>query len=176
MSEPITHMIGRAQQGDRFAREELTGLLRERVSRTARHYAGITGMDRDDLQQEMWVGVLLGLEQVDPSIGDPLCYLYLRAKWRLLEAIRSSRREQSWSLDSTSADPEVASFEEEVLTGWEVRRMSAQLPPRQQAIFRGLLLGHLQEDLARSLGCTAANVSYHVRKIRERYRRLNGEN
>ena len=86
----LSQVIEQARQGDGKAREHISELLRERVVRTAGHYASLTGMDREDLQQEMWVGMLIGLQQVDVSIGDPLYYLFLRGKWRLLEAIRRS--------------------------------------------------------------------------------------
>src|SRR5437764_11460988 len=106
----LTQVIERARAGNAAAREELSDLLRERVVRTAGHYAGITGMDREDLQQEMWLGMLLGLQQVDVTIGDPLCYLFLRGKWRLLEAIRRSERERTESLEAGVCVPERGSF------------------------------------------------------------------
>src|SRR3954462_750725 len=110
----LTQVIERARAGEATAREELSDLLGERVLRTARHYAGLTGMDREDLQQEMWLGMLMGLEQVDVTIGDPLCYLFLRGKWRLLEAIRRSERERAESLDAGGAIAERGSFEDEI--------------------------------------------------------------
>src|SRR5256885_8221528 len=96
----LSQVIESARAGDRAAREQISDLLRERVLRTAGHYASLTGMDREDLQQEMWLGMLLGLQQVDVTIGDPLYYLFLRGKWRLLEAIRRSERERADSLES----------------------------------------------------------------------------
>jgi DNA-directed RNA polymerase specialized sigma24 family protein len=133
-------------------------------------------MDRDDLQQEMWVGMLMGLQQVDTNIGDPLYYLFLRGKWRLLEAIRRSERERADSLESGSSVPDRVIFEDEVCSRWMAGKLAARLRGPQQKILHGLLQGQLQEELAQSLGCTAANVSYHVRKIREGYRALAAEN
>src|SRR5688572_16748103 len=171
----VSNVIERARQGDRHAREQISELLRDRVLRTAGHYASLTGMDRDDLQQEMWLGMLIGLQQVDVSIGDPLCYLFLRGKWRLLEAIRRSDRERADSLDMGSAIADRATFEDEVCSRWIARRLHGRLRGPQRAILDGLLQGYLQEELAQSLGCTAANVSYHVRKIREGYQALAAE-
>jgi RNA polymerase sigma factor (sigma-70 family) len=172
----VAQVIERARGGDPAAREQISDLLRERVSRTAGYYASLTGMDREDLQQEMWVGALLGLQQVDTSIGDPLCYLFLRGKWRLLEAIRRSERERAESLDSGLCVADRSAFEEDVCQRWMTRRLLSRLPEPQRAILSGLIQGHLQQELAQSLGCTAANVSYHVRKIREGYRALAAEN
>ncbi len=56
-------MIERARRGDSLAREQISDLLRDRVVRTAGHYASLTGMDREDLQQEMWLGMMLGLHR-----------------------------------------------------------------------------------------------------------------
>lgn len=168
----LTQVIEQARQGDHSAREHISELLRDRVMRTAGHYASLTGMDREDLQQEMWLGMLMGLQQVDVNIGDPLCYLFLRGKWRLLEAIRRSDRERAESLDAGTAVPEKGSFEEDVCSRWIARQLGTRLRGPQRAILNGLMQGYLQEELAQSLGCTAANISYHVRKIREGYRAL----
>jgi RNA polymerase sigma factor (sigma-70 family) len=171
----ISQVVERARQGDDAARQQISDMLRDRVLRTAGHYASITGMDREDLQQEMWLGMLLGLQHVDVTIGDPLCYLFLRGKWRLLEAIRRSERERTESLDAGAAMLERASFEEEVGSRWLALRLASRLRGPQRMILEGLMQGYLQEELAQSLGCTAANVSYHVRKIREGYLALAAE-
>lgn len=172
----VSQVIERARAGDGKAREEISELLRERVVRTAGHYASLTGMDREDLQQEMWIGMLIGLQQVDVNIGDPLYYLFLRGKWRLLEAIRRSDRERAESLDTGAVVPDRSRFEDEVTSRWMARRLEGRLRGPQRQIFDGLLQGYLQEELAQALGCTAANVSYHVRKIREGYRAVAAEN
>jgi len=171
----LSHTIERARRGDAAARQTISDLLRERVLRTAGHYASLTGMDRDDLQQEMWLGMLIGLQQVDVTIGDPLCYLFLRGKWRLLEAIRRSERERAEPLDAGDCLPERGSFEDEVHHRWITGQLGARLRGPQREILNGLMQGYRQEELAQSLGCTAANVSYHVRKIREGYRSLAAE-
>src|ERR687893_254675 len=114
----ISQVVERARQGDDAAREQISDMLRDRVLRTAGHYASITGMDREDLQQEMWLGMMLGLQHVDVTIGDPLCYLFLRGKWRLLEAIRRSQRERAESLDASTAVPDRNSFEDEICRRW----------------------------------------------------------
>lgn len=172
----LSEVIESARRGDARSREQISELLRDRVVRTAGHYASITGMDREDLQQEMWLGMMLGLQSVDVTIGDPLYYLFLRGKWRLLEAIRRSERERADSLDAGAPVPDRVRFEDEVWSRWEAVRLAGRLRGPQQAILYGLLEGYLQEELAQSLGCTAANISYHVRKIREGFRALSAEN
>jgi len=132
-------------------------------------------MDREDLQQEMWLGLLQGLQEVDVTIGDPVCYLLKRGKWRLLEAIRRSERDRAESLDTGELLAARARFEDEVTSRWLTGRLWSRLREPQRAILDGLLKGYLQEELARSLGCTAANVSYHVRRIREGYHALAAE-
>ncbi len=172
----ISSVIERARLGDHQAREQISELLRDRVRRTAGHYANLTGMDREDLQQEMWLGMLIGLQHVDVCIGDPLYYLFLRGKWRLLEAVRRSERERAESLESGIDVPERSAFEEEVYSRWMTGQLTQRLRGPQPAILEGLLRGQLQEELAQALGCTASNISYHVRKIREGYRALAVEN
>jgi len=172
----LVQVIERAREGDHRAREQIHELLRDRVARTAGHYANLTGMDRDDLQQEMWLGLLIGLQQVNVNIGDPLYYLFLRGKWRLLEAVRRSERERADSLDTGIVVPDRARFEDEVFSRWLALKLSDRLRGPQRLILQGLLQGRRQEELAETLGCTAANVSYHVRKIREGFRALAAEN
>jgi RNA polymerase sigma factor (sigma-70 family) len=172
----LAHVIERARDGDHHARQQISDLLKDRVLRTAGHYANLTGMDREDLQQEMWLGMMIGLQHVDVTIGDPLYYLFLRGKWRLLEAIRRSERERADSLDTGIVVPDRVRFEDEVCSRWLALKLSGRLRGPQQKILQGLLQGHLQEELAQSLGCTAANVSYHVRKIREGFQALAAEN
>ena len=172
----VVNVIEKARAGDNAACQQISDLLRDRVLRTAGHYASLTGMDREDLQQEMWLGMLIGLQQVDVSIGDPLYYLFLRGKWRLLEAIRRSERERADSLDNGVCVPDRLVFEEEVCNRWLALKLAGRLRGPQRKILDGLMDGFLQEELAQTLGCTPANVSYHVRKIREGYRALSAEN
>lgn len=170
-----TRTLESARRGDAAARQEILHLLQPRIRTTAARYARVTGMDRDDLQQEMWVGVVLGMEQVDRGVGDPLCYLYLRGKWRLLEAVRRSNRERTEPMEPDTEVVGPGSFEEEVLLLWQFRELAAKLPEPQRTILEGLQRGMQQDELARQMGCTPANVSYHLKKIRERFRALEAD-
>lgn len=164
-----------AREGNKRAQEIVQDALRERVQRTAGHYANLTGLDADDLQQEMWLGICCGLQVVDTTIGEPLCYLYLRGKWRLLEAIRRSNRERADSLDLNLETLCHYALEEEVAATDLAWRFRSQLDEQQRAIFDGLLAGHMQKELAKALGCSAANVSYHVQRIRARFMAIKAE-
>ncbi len=44
----LSQVIEQARQGDSTAREHISELLRDRVMRTAGHYANLTGMDREE--------------------------------------------------------------------------------------------------------------------------------
>ena len=161
---PFGKDIESARQGDGKAREQISELLRERVVRTAGHYASLTGMDREDLQQEMWVGMMMGLQQVDVTIGDPLYYLFLRGKWRLLEAIRRSDRERAESLESGANVPDRVMFEEEVCSRWMTASLEGRLrgPQRIRRGERtlGLPLGEMEQatDIARIVELSQATA------------------
>src|SRR5262249_47619544 len=84
--------LERARAGDRSAMDALATALRPRLARMAAHYARCSGEDPDDLLQEAWLGLLEALPDLDLRIGDPAQHLIQRARWRLLDAIRRSRR------------------------------------------------------------------------------------
>jgi RNA polymerase sigma factor (sigma-70 family) len=171
----LRDIVELARSGDPRAREQVSDLLRERVIRTAGRYSSLTGMDREDLQQEMWIGALQGLQEVDVSIGDPLYYLFLRGKWRLLEAVRRSNRQKTVSLDAAVRVRTRTAFEDEVQSRLITGELERRLPHIQQVILRGLLAGQRQEEMALRLDCTPANVSYHVRRIRQGFHSLAAE-
>ena len=145
--------------------------LNPQVMRTAGFYSRSTGLDRDDLCQEMRLGILLGLQQVDLEIGDPLYYLCLRGRWRVLEFIRRSRDQRK--TQPLAVDPACGTRTDAfAYAHWIVDRLGGSLPPRQQFILDGLLAGARQDEMANVLGCTPANVAYHVRRIREQYQQI----
>ena len=53
-----------------------------------------------------------------------------------------------------------------------VEDLETRLSARQQKILRGLLRGHTWRQIGDELGCTSANVAYHVRGIRAAYAEL----
>lgn len=169
-SNPPTHsiqLIREARGGSPGAADRLLKEIDPHIMRTAAFYSRSTGVDPEDLRQEMRLGVLIGLQSVDTSIGDPLYYLCLRGKWRLLEFIRRSRRHRSEQIDAQEVcgreRPEL-----EVDVRCLVQQLNGSLAPQQRFILSGLLSGMRQDEMAQALGCTPANVAYHVRRIRSR--------
>jgi DNA-binding NarL/FixJ family response regulator len=50
-----------------------------------------------------------------------------------------------------------------------VQDLEGRLSQRQKAILHGLMEGHTWRQIGDTLGCTSANVAYHVRGIRQVY-------
>ena len=57
----------------------------------------------------------------------------------------------------------------DVETGMMVEALQQKLTTRQQAILVGLMDGQTWRQIGDSLGCTSANIAYHVRGIRQAY-------
>lgn len=140
--------------------------LRPRIDRMARLYARYAREDPDDLMQEAWVGLLEGLRELDPSIGDGSQYLIKRARWRVLDAIKRARLRRCASLENAPVD--VAQIMEAGNSA--TTEFLALLQPNQRAVLACLLLGLTWRETGKRLGCSSANVAYHVRQIRERYK------
>jgi RNA polymerase sigma-70 factor (ECF subfamily) len=135
----------------------------------ARLYARYAREDPDDLMQEAWLGLLEGLRELDPSIGDGQQYLIKRARWRVLDAIKRARLRRCASLETAPAEAAqtrgVCAAENAAAAEFPVL-----LQPNQRAVLACLLRGLTWRETGKRLGCTSANVAYHVRQIRERYR------
>lgn len=163
-----------AKAGDKSARQTVVNELNQRISSQAFHYAQLTGMDRDDLTQEGWLGVFQGLTVVNTAIGNPFAYLFMRGKWQMGEAIHRSARARHYWLDETIADQDKDPTDA-CLAMWQRTATRLKLSPIQVDIFDWLLAGYSQQSMADILGCTPANVSYHVKRIRQVYRQLTEE-
>jgi RNA polymerase sigma factor (sigma-70 family) len=144
----------------------------------AAYYARCSGEDADDLLQEAWVGLLESLPQLDTRIGSPEQYLIQRARWRLLDAIKRARVRRCASMDEerfdqlaggASSAPMEQALEEACLV-----EFTRQLKPIQRAVLECLLAGLTWREAGRALGCTSANIAYHVRQIRRAYERWVG--
>ncbi|NUQ71293.1 MAG: sigma-70 family RNA polymerase sigma factor [Chthonomonadales bacterium] len=157
-----------ARLGDREALSAIVESLRPRVSRMARHYARRTGQDADDLLQEAWLGLLDAMPQMDIRIGSPRQYLLSRARWRLLDAVRRERLRRCLPLDEPSCS-ELPSADPCGVGDLAVGEFLGRLQPGQRTIARLLMEGHSWRETGARIGCTSANVAYHVRRIREAY-------
>ena len=160
--------LERARGGDRLATEAVVDALQPRLARMASYYARCSGEDPDDLLQEAWLGLLESLPDVNMGIGSPEQYLIQRAKWRLLNAIRRAKVRRCLHFDELEIAAPEASAETavgEAFTGDFTRRLNTT----QRAVLGCLLAGYTWREAGRALGCSSANVAYHVRQIRRQY-------
>jgi len=155
--------ITRACSGDTAACEALARALTPRVDSCSRYYARRSGVDEDDLRQEMWVGIFAALGRVDARKGDPMRYLVAQGRYALLSHLRGTDPE--WTPlalpDEIEGGPSV---EAEVLDSHMTERALDYLDEAGRIIVCYLLQGHTRSDAARLLGCTPANITYHLRR------------
>ena len=169
-----TCLLTRARAGDRLATRRVVDSLRPRIERMALYYARRCGEDPDDLLQEAWIGLLEAVPLVDVRIGVPEQYLVRRARWRLLDAVKRARLRRCASLDPELLEerPESAASgptAEVVAAGVDVSAFMHRLSPTQQQVARCLMAGLTWREAGSALGCTSANVAYHVRQIRKQW-------
>jgi RNA polymerase sigma factor (sigma-70 family) len=163
---PRQRVMERARGGDSHAVDALVHTLRPRIVKMAAYYARCTGEDADDLLQEAWLGLLEALPALDLRIGQPEQHLIQRARWRLLDAVRRARVRRCAPLDEVEesrlaeADPEAG------LGAACVSEFAGRLKTTQRAVLGGLMAGLTWREVGTALGCTSANVAYHVRQIR----------
>ncbi len=158
-----------AKQGHLGAKEAMAERLWQRLRSMARYYAARTGEDADDLLSEAWLGLLEALEVVDLSIGDPEQYLLKRARWRLLDHVKRARIRRTEPLDVLPGEPSTRREHDQQLTDMATDAFLDRLKPTQRAIMECLLDGLTWRQAGAVLGCTSANVAYHMRQIREEY-------
>jgi len=140
------------------------------------HYARCTGEDPDDLLQEAWLGLLEALRELDLSIGSPMQYLIRCARWRLLDAVKRARVRRCLPLDETPFDLGADVVAETVAAQASILQFVDQLKDVQQSVLRCLMLGLTWREAGDVLGCTSANIAYHVRQIRRQYAAWDAEN
>ena len=151
-----------------MATRAVVDALRPRIARMAAYYARRTGEDRDDLLQEAWVGLLEALPELDVRIGSPEQYLIRHARWRLLDAVRRARLRRTVPLADLT-DPPSADGEGPLAAACAAE-FARRLKPTQRAVLGLLVDGLTWREAGCALGCTSANIAYHVRQIRRRYR------
>ncbi len=159
----------RARAGDAQATRAITDALRPRLAKMAASYARCTGEDADDLLQEAWVGLLEALPALDVQIGSPEQYLIQHARWRLLDAVRRARVRRCAQLEDAEALPAATPDRSAALAAACVAEFTGRLKPAQRAILNLLLDGLTWREAGAALGCTSANIAYHVRQIRREY-------
>jgi RNA polymerase sigma factor (sigma-70 family) len=140
--------------------------IQSRIEKMAAYFGRQCGVDADDLRQEAWVAVLETLPNLDPTVGSPEQHLLKRARWRILDSIRWQRRRQHLAL--TDLELNSASYLDPY-SDVDLAELQSRLTPIQKRILRGLLEGYTWREVGDIVGCTSANVAYHVRRIRQVY-------
>ena len=161
--------LDHARRGEPAAVATVVDRLRPRLSRMAGYYARQSGEDADDLFQEACLGLLEALPELDLRIGSPEQHLIQRARWRLLDALRRARRRRCEPLDETTAEMLPDPDDGHPLDRAALGEFTRQLKQSQQAVLACLLAGLTWREAGAQLGCTSANVAYHVRQIRRRW-------
>lgn len=161
-------LIQKAQSGDWDAVCAIVEKLRERVERMAAFYAMRCHEDAGDLTQEAWLGLLEALQEVDTSIGDPCQFLLKRAKWRMLDYVKWNKRRQHEPLEDVEIFTHLPIQQEAVASALSAQFVM-RLSDKQRELVSHLLAGDTWREAAAKLGCTSANVAYHIRQIQRAY-------
>ena len=164
-------LIDKAQRGDESARRELAARLRPRLVSMARHYARCWREDHEDLLGEGWFAVFTALAETDIEVGQPEHFLLKRARWRMLDYIKWVRRRRA-GRDQGLPPPPEADIAPRVLHAAVMAQATEGLSGTQQVVLDRLLAGETWREVAAALGCSSANIAYHVRQIRQRCEHL----
>jgi RNA polymerase sigma factor (sigma-70 family) len=164
-----------ARDGDPAATRAIVTALRPRLTRMAAYYARRTGDDADDLLQEAWFGLLEALPLMDPRIGSPRQYLLSRARWRMLDAVRRERLRRCLPLGPDEERMDSGTGWDEAVGKAAVGQFMGALEAKQRTVLTHLLGGLTWREAGERMGCTSANVAYHMRRIRHEYSRWSGD-
>lgn len=162
----MVSLIDRAGDSATCSDAQMIEALTSRIEKMAAYFGRQCGVDADDLRQEAWLAVLEMIPHLDHSVGSPEQHLLKRARWRILDTIRWQRRRQHTAL---------ADIQEQSLSYLDPRsnidlsQLQARLTVVQRRILRALMEGYTWREAGALVGCTSANVAYHVRRIREAY-------
>jgi len=161
----------RARDGEMLAKAYVMDTLSTRIEKMASYFGRQCGADPDDLRQEAWIAVLEMLPDLDLAVGSPEQHLLKRARWRILDTIRFQRRRQHLPLlDSEGLEGCYLDIHCTV----DMERLLSRMTLIQRRILRGLMEGYTWREVGTIVGCTSANVAYHVKRIREVYLELEG--
>ena len=158
-----------AIDGDPLAIETIIEALRPRIAKMAAYYARCCGEDADDLLQEAWIGLLEALPQLDLDIGVPEQYLIQCARWRLLDAIKRAKVRRCAQLEESVFENITRPNVDVAVSAVWTSEFTGKLNSTQQAVLNCLLDGLTWREAGETLGCTSANIAYHVRRIRRHY-------
>ncbi|HLK61052.1 MAG TPA: sigma-70 family RNA polymerase sigma factor [Chthonomonadaceae bacterium] len=159
-------VLERAPDSPTLSEAQILESLESRIEKMAAYFGRQYGVDAEDLCQEAWVAVLEMLPRLDRTIGTPEQHLLKRARWRVLDTIRWQRRRQHLALSEIESLPVPS---QEPGGGVDLSLLQARLTTTQQRILRALLEGYTWREAGALVGCSSANIAYHVRRIRAAY-------
>jgi RNA polymerase sigma factor (sigma-70 family) len=163
----------RAKRGEQSAVSYIVSTLRPRIAKMASYYAQRSGETAEDLEQDAWVALLEALNKIDVDIGSPEQFLLKHARWQMLDCIKRGHVRRCISLDEQIAEaalPSVPAPQPEL----DVNQFLGILPANQRAVVSELIQGRTWREAGEALGCTSANIAYHVRGIRRRFEAWSG--
>jgi RNA polymerase sigma factor (sigma-70 family) len=167
--QQLLEQVDREHNSDCLFETRMMDALKTRIEKMAAYFGRQCGVDSDDLRQEAWLAVLEMLPHLDLNVGSPEQHLLKRARWRILDSIRWQRRRQHLTLSDVQLHAESYL---DPHANVDLGELQAALTTTQRRILRGLLEGYTWREVGALVGCTSANVAYHVRRIREAYARL----
>jgi RNA polymerase sigma factor (sigma-70 family) len=159
-------LIRKAQLGCPQARAQLAAALRPRLCSMARYYSRRGNLEYEDLLQEAWCAVFEALPETKLHIGEPEQFLLRRARWAVLDYLKWSLRRQMAPLDETFTGASTGSPAGEVDLRVTLGGVAEDLSPVQRQVMEMLMAGDSCTSAADKLGCTTANVSYHLAQVR----------
>jgi RNA polymerase sigma factor (sigma-70 family) len=168
-------LIAAAQTGCTRARGQLAAALQPRLVSMARYYARRGNLDFEDLLQEAWCAVFEALPETRLHIGSPEEYLLRRARWAILDYLKWSLRRQMAPLDDHQSEGADSTSEAETVLRMAVDKLAERMTPMQQSVLDMLIAGESCTSAADRLGCTTANVSYHLGQVRRQMESLFAE-
>ena len=168
----MRELIHRARSGDRQALHTLIQKLTPRLDKIAAFYAARSNEETDELRQVAWLGVLEALPEVNVDIGQPEEFLLQRGRWQVLDFLKWNHRRQCESLDPLIDNLSTDGVEHTAVTAAFMDQLRTRLSETQRSVLGHLLQGCTWRETASFLGCTSANVAYHVRAIKREYLRL----
>lgn len=162
-------MLKKAIDGDPSAIKHITESLKPRIASMAAYYARCCGEDADDLLQEAWIGLLEALPRLDIGIGTPEQYLIQCARWRMLDAIKRAKVRRCSQLEESVFENVARSNADVAVSSLWTSEFTGKLNSTQKAVLECLLNGLTWREAGDFLGCSSANIAYHVRQIRRQY-------
>jgi RNA polymerase sigma-70 factor (ECF subfamily) len=161
--------LEKAWDGPTPTQTDLLDSLTPRIAKMAAYFGRQSGVEEEDLRQEAWLAILEMLPRLDYTVGTPEQHLLKRARWRILDTIRRQRRRKHIAL--ADIEPQALAYLD-ARSDLDLSLLLARLTTVQRRILRALMEGYTWREVGALIGCTSANVAYHVRRIREVYLQL----